>query len=616
MFNRSKSTPTSNLSKMFNIGYTNSCGSTLQQFFANNMPPKPKVGQVHNKNNNTMPSKNNSNSTNGNNSVKYLVIKGKKERLNTTKQLGKGGEGTVYLMTNLKSEYVAKIYHKITPNLENKINYMINNKPDKLFGATFIICWPEYVIVDDKGNFIGYAMRKGFDNSIELYELTKPKLKNNNFYKFGPKHNQNLVNKLKLLINICVPLNHITDSQKYVMVDFKPQNILTDVNGRISILDTDSFQISENNKILYNARVATPEYTPKEYANVTPSKIKYNEATDMFAIAVSFYQILMGIHPYVVRPKNSKLTTIAEYIYADLFAFGNNQKDIISKPPPHNAYNKLPADIQNLFVKTFTTIHRPKVSDWGQTIADCINNWVKIGDKQITSSVNQISKNIKSTYTPPHTPQVSKMTAYVQTLELLQSNPKNVELSVLRTAIQTVKKLGDVAKDAMYKGHNLDEKAFVKMSMALRCAMNITYIYSTATTKNCMDADNLKELISYLTCINKIFLDNLSVSINTSHLNELYRMKCSSIEGSDIIFALNCASTAAKQIINIEKLNELYCRNYHNFKVYSNDDLAPLRDYKNKDVNIANLISNLIGVLNAIYMAKYRIIDTEDTSYV
>ena len=176
----------------------------------------------------------------------------------------------------------------------------------------FRICWPEELLFNNKNQFIGYKMKKGFENSVEIYEFTKPSVRNKEFAKFDIKDKNGLQNKLKLILNICIPLHHITSSNNYVMVDFKPQNILTDINGRISILDTDSFQISNNNQILFNARVCTPEYIPKEFANLPPSQVKYNNSTDMFAIAVCFYQILMGVHPYVVRPLQNLVESFPE----------------------------------------------------------------------------------------------------------------------------------------------------------------------------------------------------------------------------------------------------------------------------------------------------------------
>lgn len=559
----------------------------------------------------------NSSSNNKPKDSKYLIVNGKKELLTLGKQLGKGGEGTVYLMNNLKGEYVAKIYHKITPNLQQKIEYMTKNKPDQLTGQTFIICWPEYLIQDDNGKFIGYAMRKGFNNSIEIYELTKPKIKNKSFHKFSNEFNGGIINRLKLLINICVPLNYITTSEKYVMVDFKPQNVLTDYNGRISILDTDSFQISENGKILFNARVATPEYTPKEYANVTPSKIKYNKSTDMFAIGVSFYQVLMGIHPYVVRPKNDRLTTIAEYIYADLFAFGNNQDKIISKPPPHTKYNTLPNGVKDLFTKTFTTIHRPPVAEWGKTIAECINDHVNNAKSSTLDSAKVIAKRVTSNYNHTHQapPPISKMSEYTNTLELLKSSVTNVEISMLRTALQTVRKLGDIAKEAQYKGSLVDKKNYIRMAMALRCCLNILFIYGKAPTKSCMDETALKETIDYISCINTIFKDDLSMSIDPNSLNKLYQMKCSSIDGAVVLKDIKAIIATSTGMIKNNNKKTFY-RNYNNYKLMNTDDpMAILSTYKDDNVVVTDFVHILIGALNSVYTAKYNAIDATDSEY-
>jgi len=77
------------------------------------------------------------------------------------RELARGGEGTIYATDNGK--LVAKIYHpdKITIDIYKKIEIMVRNK-DKISISTsnFSIAWPQEVLFNLRGEFIGYIMPK------------------------------------------------------------------------------------------------------------------------------------------------------------------------------------------------------------------------------------------------------------------------------------------------------------------------------------------------------------------------------------------------------------------------------------------------------------------------
>lgn len=153
----------------------------------------------------------------------------------------------------------------------------------------------------------------------------------------------------------------------------KPQNILVTQDGKISIIDLDSIQISYNNKVAFPAKVATPEYAPPESAKLDPAKDVISINWDRFSLAIMFYELLLGLHPYAASSSGqyNTLNTISEKIQSGLFPFGSKAKYISILPPLHNNFKIIPASIQNMFIKTFEDGHsnpyaRPSAENWGQ----------------------------------------------------------------------------------------------------------------------------------------------------------------------------------------------------------------------------------------------------------
>src|SRR5690606_28050292 len=162
----------------------------------------------------------------------------------------------------------------------------IKNKPTSLLTSNFSSCWPTEMVYDSLGNFLGFVMPLAFDGSIKLYELATAQLNPKHFSqwnKFERTSTNGIVKRLKISVNISIALHSIHDSKKYSLVDYKPQNILITNEGKISVTDVDSFQISENKKVLYHAEVTTPEYTPPEALYLKPSNHFIPESWDRFS---------------------------------------------------------------------------------------------------------------------------------------------------------------------------------------------------------------------------------------------------------------------------------------------------------------------------------------------
>lgn len=325
-----------------------------------------------------------------------------------------GGEGQVHKIISPYNyqQHCAKIYfqNQRTPQKEQKIKFMISNVPPNLSTNMYLVCWPVEILY--QGNqFVGFIMPLAFQNSILLYELATPKLKSSLpaiWQKFDRTTSNGILTRLKICVNIASSVHQIHSLNKYVLVDMKPQNVLVTQDGKISIIDLDSIQISYNNKVAFPAKVATPEYVPPEGVKLDPSKDVIPVTWDRFSLSVMFYEILFGLHPYAASSSGqyNTLNTISEKIQSGLFPFGSKAKFISTLPPLHNNFKKVPVSIQNMFVKAFedgnsNPYARPSAENWGQLIY-----------QEITQPTTQVQPHITI---KPQTSKVTQNQAQTQT---------------------------------------------------------------------------------------------------------------------------------------------------------------------------------------------------------
>lgn len=289
----------------------------------------------------------------------------------------KGGEGKLYHVQNPSTwkNCVAKIYYpqKRTTARAQKLTYLVQNPLHfQQKEASSLVAWPLELLYEEK-NFIGFLMPMANGELLEV--LAAPKLPRklaavNKWKRFDFRQSTAFALRQKVCFNIAVALQHIHATGKYVMVDLKPENILIQSNGLVSLVDMDSIQIVEEGKQLFSAAVATPEFAPPEFHHDSRS-LKVS-SWDEFSLAIIFYKILLGIHPFAATAKGKyeKAITLGEKIAAGLYVQDVNLQPIFrSIPPPHQVFDLLDSKLKNLFNSCFIAGKeeqslRPSAEDW------------------------------------------------------------------------------------------------------------------------------------------------------------------------------------------------------------------------------------------------------------
>lgn len=296
--------------------------------------------------------------------------------------LGRGGQGNIYEVKNTLGweGYVAKIYHprERTKQRRFKLQYMWQQAPEAALQPSVV--WVEELVYDAQQRFLGYLMRKaqGEINLTSLCSLsTLIKLDSRWQYHYHRETEEGLFNRMQVCQNLAYALHQLHQTQKYVLADIKPENIRVELNGRITLLDLDSVEIKEKGQLLFAADKVTNEYSPAEIRHLDFQKQPILETWDRFSMAIVFYKVLLGLHPFTgtCKPPYQHCVTYTQKIKEGLFPFVKGAKSFEVIPAPQKKFKYLPKTIQQLFIRCFEEGHlepdkRPSALEWHQAFLE------------------------------------------------------------------------------------------------------------------------------------------------------------------------------------------------------------------------------------------------------
>jgi len=320
--------------------------------------------------------------------MKVFSGTGKEEiKIEAMPSLGRGGEGEVYRVIAPAKYigYCVKLYNKnkITTEKIQKLEYLLNHSPITDSKGHHSVIWIKSLIyLKEKKNqkyiFAGLMMPIAEGYSVEYLCASKfpfqriKSTETTQYQKFDRTHADNLKSRLVVCYNIALAVAQLHQSGLYVHADIKPENIIFNAKGKVSIIDFDSVQVTENGKVLFPALAQTPEYIPPRYQQTTLKNTVFAPFVDVFSVTVIFYRILTGIHPFAAtnfKAPYHNVTDIPTAIQQKLFPFGEKQKYFNQIPPPHQLFRKIPKILQDLFLQVLeyenTNI---KATDWMEAI--------------------------------------------------------------------------------------------------------------------------------------------------------------------------------------------------------------------------------------------------------
>jgi serine/threonine protein kinase len=292
-------------------------------------------------------------------------------RLELIETSAAGGEGRIFQVAGDLSS-VGKIFHdqRRTPELERKLQTMVARPPqDPTLGLRKhrSIAWPQRILYADSGqrSFVGYTMpavdTEHFRQAHTYYD-TSDRLR-----RFGGSYTWRHLLAAARNLASAVAAIHQTGHR---IGDLRDANILVAPNALVTIIDTDSFQITDGNGRVYPTRVGTGEYLPAELQSIDfRSEVPDRYAADLFALAVLIFKLLMlGAHPCQARGDAvAKLPSTEAKIAAGVFPY----QAFAGSDPPEFApdFKILPPAIRSLAARAFVSGHRrpssrPDATEW------------------------------------------------------------------------------------------------------------------------------------------------------------------------------------------------------------------------------------------------------------
>lgn len=277
----------------------------------------------------------------------------------TTRELGRGGEGAVFEVA-VFNNLVVKVYNDPPgPVLISKLKDMLTLKSPSIENYA---AWPVDIVSDNNGKIVGFAMRKltGF---VPLHMVFSPMDRK----KLFPDKGYNFL--VHIARNVATAFHHLHNTG-LVAGDVNEGNILINNNGMVAFIDCDSFQVKSSNGYHF-CEVGVPRYTPPELLRLQSfGQVVRTSNTDAFSMAVLIFQLLMmGRHPFAGVNKSSADIDEETAIRQHYYAYNTVRKTPLQPPPDALKMAGFPQQVIELFNRSFLEEdNRPATAEWIQAL--------------------------------------------------------------------------------------------------------------------------------------------------------------------------------------------------------------------------------------------------------
>jgi DNA-binding helix-hairpin-helix protein with protein kinase domain len=293
--------------------------------------------------------------------VDKTFFTGKGTAIQIGRELGKGGEGSVYEVPSHNNQ-VAKIYHQLPDTKKQaKIAFMAGSADDQLLNYA---AWPQETLHKGKnGPLVGFLMPK-VAGRAPIHMLYSPAHRRQDY----PNAAWDFL--LFTARNTAAAFSTL-HGHGHVLGDVNQGNVMVGKDSKVVLIDCDSFQINSHSEI-HLCEVGVSHFTPPELQGI-PSfdGVKRSANHDNFGLALLVFHLLFGgRHPYSGVPLSSHVGEALENdIKAYRFAYA---KDAIARsiaPPPKSIpLSIVPESAMTMFEAAFTergaSGGRPTAQQW------------------------------------------------------------------------------------------------------------------------------------------------------------------------------------------------------------------------------------------------------------
>lgn len=264
-----------------------------------------------------------------------------------------GGEGAVFDVIG-RPDLVAKLYSKPQSKERcDKLRAMAKLcSPDLLK----IAAWPTATLSNGNSATVEGILMPRIADHKEIHHLYSVAQRKKDF----PEADWGFL--LHTARNCAIAFESV-HAHGHIVGDVNQKNVMVSRKGIVALVDCDSFQVKEGNRI-FRCGVGVAEYTPPELHGRKFTDLDRDANHDSFGLAVMlFHLLMMGRHPFSGVPQVSVDIPIEKAIQDGLYAYARNPSKL--KPPPHvPPLTMLDIPTRELFERAFGSRQRPTATEW------------------------------------------------------------------------------------------------------------------------------------------------------------------------------------------------------------------------------------------------------------
>jgi DNA-binding helix-hairpin-helix protein with protein kinase domain len=279
------------------------------------------------------------------------------------KELGKGGEGSVYELPATPHR-VAKLYntnHQPDAQKQAKLRFMAATANKELLNY---VAWPEETLHSTpNGSVVGFLMSKVCGRA-PIHMLYSPAHRRKDY----PDKAWDF---LLFAARNTAAASAAIHRHGHVVGDVNQGNVLVGAESRVVLIDADSFQINANGTT-HLCKVGVAHFTPPELQGVQSfDRVPRTVNHDNFGLALLIFHLLFGgRHPYSGVARMAEAGQVLEHDIRNFrYAYAPDGKQRGFNPPPKTIpISVVPESIQSMFTLAFTESGakgaRPTAQQW------------------------------------------------------------------------------------------------------------------------------------------------------------------------------------------------------------------------------------------------------------
>ena len=284
-------------------------------------------------------------------------------------ELARGGQATVYRVPG-SPPMLAKIYPApMNDDTRVKIEWMIAHHPalNSVSSGHIPVAWPVELLWDSKRHAVGFLMPQAVD-AVPILKASNPRSRRRELPSFDLRYLYRTARNLAVAV-------HAVHENGYVIGDLNESNILITRRALVTIIDTDSFQVTANGRV-FHCPVGKVEFTAPELQGSPFENVIRTKAHDHFALAVMLFQLAMnGNHPYrSIWTGTTDPPSLGEKIALGCFPYAPSRRHPVLPPNDQPSLSVLHPQLVALFQRAFvqghhSPIQRPAAQEWADAFA-------------------------------------------------------------------------------------------------------------------------------------------------------------------------------------------------------------------------------------------------------